>query len=125
MFEDVVRLLQINNVRIRNGLLSQALLFIRRPQDYQLVRIAVWERRKQHRVDHAEDRRVGADSKRQRENNDQAEKGPLAKIAKSVTHILKETFHLPTHPLAQRCDVRAMMPPVPFVKLQQAVERQC
>src|SRR6476660_8691871 len=104
MLEDVVRLLQINDVRIRNGLLRQILLVVLRPQDHQLVRIAVRQRRKQHGVDYAEDRRVCADSQRQREDNDHTENGPLAKIAKSVAYILKKIFHLPTLSLAQRRD---------------------
>ena len=76
-------------------------------------------------ADDADDGGIGADAQRQREDNDQAENGPLPKIAKGVTDVPRETFHLPTLPLPQRSDVRNMMPPVPFVILHQAVERQC
>src|SRR5262249_45991471 len=124
LLEDAIRLLQISDVGIRNWPLNEVLLLIFRPNNHQLLGIAVRQRREQHGVDHAEDRRIGADSQRQREYNDQTEAPPLAKATDGITHVLKKTLHLPALSPAQRHDMSNMMAPVPFVVLQQGIERQ-
>jgi hypothetical protein len=48
---------------------------------------------KQHLIDHAEHRSVGADSQGQRDDCDQGEPGALSELAHCIAEILKQSGH--------------------------------
>src|SRR5713101_2658385 len=64
-FKYFVLVLPIKEVGWTDRILLGALVLL--PQDHQAVGIAIWERTKQHRIDDAEDCRVGTDAEGERD----------------------------------------------------------
>jgi len=79
-------------VRRRGGAAPSGLLPLSRQRD-DAIGTVIAERPQQHRVDHAEDRGVGADAERERANRQQREPGLAAQRARGVAKILKNGVH--------------------------------
>ena len=68
-------------------------LRVRGPDHRQPLGIAERQRRQQHRIDDAEDRRVGADPQRQREDGDDRERRPLEQRPAGEAKVLQQGLH--------------------------------
>ena len=76
----------VGAVVLAAGLVARPLL----PQDDQLVAALVGQRLEEHAVDDAEDRGVGADAERHRQDDDEREAWRLEERACPVAHVLHE-----------------------------------
>ena len=65
----------------------------RAPEHRQLVRLGKRQRSQEDRVDHTEDRAIGADPKREGENGDETEAGRLQEDAESVAKVIHAALH--------------------------------
>ena len=84
-------------------------------QDRQTIGIRVGKRPHQNRVQHREDRGVGADAQSERDDRDEGETGRAAEQTHAVSHILREPFEpLPAPHLAcglrDKADVAELAP---------------
>src|SRR5262245_47879297 len=66
------------------------------PNQHQAIRLGVGQRAEQHAVNHAENRRVGADTQSQRDDGSQCEAWFLRQHSKAIAEVLPEIFE-PSH----------------------------
>ncbi len=59
----------------------------------ELARVAIRQRREEHRIDDAEDRRIGADAEGERQQNDQRECRGVAQPARRVAEVVEQGVH--------------------------------